>query len=104
MHVYSLQLACVATRTGTGNWDDGKDWEYLRDEDGFRIERQGSSRDGLYKRSTSIVEKGVTHHIVSNLKLVDAVESYSEEGGVLKSLERPSQDPKFKASQFSPRI
>ncbi len=88
----------------TGNWDDGKEWECLRDEDGFRIERQGSSRDGLYKRSISIVEKGVTHHVVSYYKLVDAVESYSEEAGVLKSLERPSQDPKFKASQFSPRI
>lgn len=44
------------------------------------------------------------HHVVSYYKLMDAVESYSEEAGVLKSLERPSQDPKFKASQFSPRI
>lgn len=86
--------------TGTGNWDDGKEWEYLRDEDGFRIERQGYSRDGLYKRSMSIVEKGVPHQIVSYYRLADAVESYSEEGGVLKSLTRPSQDPKLKASHF----
>ncbi len=87
--------------TGTGNWDDGEEWEYLRDEDGFRIERQGSSRDGLHKRSISIVKEGVTHHMLSYYILVDAVESYSEEAGVLKSLERPSQDPNFKASQFS---
>ena len=38
--------------------------------------------------------------MVSYYRLVDAVESYSEEGGVLKSLTRPSQDPKFKASRF----
>ncbi len=57
--------------TGIRNWDDGKEWEYLRDEDGFRIERQGSSRDGLYKRSMSIVKKGVTHHIVSYYRLVE---------------------------------
>ncbi len=80
--------------TGTGNWDDGKDWEYLGDEDGFRIECQGSSRDRLYKRSISIIENGVTHHMVSYYRLVDAVESYSEEGGVLKSLTRPSQEIK----------
>ena len=66
--------------TGTGNWDDGKVWEYLRDEDGFRIERQGSSRDGLHKRSISIVEKGDTHHIVSYYRLV--------EGGLPESLTR----------------
>ncbi len=90
--------------TGTGNWDDGKDWEYLHDEDVFRIERQGSSRDGLYKRSMSIIEKGVTRYIMSYYTLVDAVEYYSEEGGVLKSLTCTSQDPKLKASQFSPRI
>lgn len=72
---YGDDLQYADPAAGTGNWDDGKDWEYLRDEDGFRIERQGSSRDGLYKRSISIVEKGVTHHIVSHYKLVDAVES-----------------------------
>lgn len=91
--------------TGTGHWDDGKNWIFLSHEDGFLVEREGSGSHKLCRKSVSIIVQGVTHQIVSYYKAEDTVQSYS--GGsnsLLEILTRPSQDYNFKGITLRPDL
>ena len=75
--------------TGTGRWNDGRDWAFLGREDGFLVEREHFGGDSLFKKSGSIVVQGVAHYVVSYYKAKDTVKSSPDEGDTLV---QPSQD------------
>lgn len=71
--------------TGPGHWDDGKNWAFIRWEDGLRVEREHDRPDTLRKKSGTIVHQDVSHYFVSYYKIKDPLNS---------TLKRPSQSSK----------
>ncbi len=81
--------------TGTGDWEDGKDWMFLGREDGFLVKREHFGHDGLFKKSGSIVVQGVPHNVVSYHKV---------ENTMNMTLKRPSQDSKLQGISLRPAL
>ena len=91
--------------TGSGHWDDGKNWIFLSHEDGFLVEREGFGSHTLCRKSASIIVQGVAHHIVSYYKAEDTVQSYTGGWNSLNEiLTRPSQDSNFKDITLRPDL
>ena len=83
--------------TGAGDWKFGKDWQVVRQEDGFLIQREHSNIDTLWKKSRSIVVGDLSHHIVSYFKISDTEDIYSEEMGFQSPiLMRPCEDARLR--------